>query len=148
MTTKTTTENTTDNSDQLGHLSSLDTWVFLKENPEARLIDIRSSMEFLFIGHPTDSIHIAWMEDPDWEINPNFIKEINQIQKASTNNNCPIIMICRSGNRSEKAGIQLLEAGLRNIYHVTDGFEGDRDDNNHRGTLNGWRFHELPWEQC
>jgi len=146
-----TRENTKDShklEDQLGHLSSLDTWVLLKENPEAKLIDIRSSMEFLFIGHPTESIHIAWMEDPDWEINPNFIKEINQIQKASTNNNCPIIMICRSGNRSEKAGIQLLEAGLTNIYHVTDGFEGDRDENNHRGTLNGWRFHELPWEQC
>ena len=139
---------TTENTDQLGHLDSLETWAFLKEYPEARLIDIRSSMEFLFIGHPTNSIHIAWMEDPDWEINPNFIKEINQIQKASTNNNCPIVMICRSGNRSEKAGIQLLEAGLTNIYHVTDGFEGDRDDNNHRGTLNGWRFHELPWEQC
>ncbi len=142
-----TTKNT-NITDQLGHLDSLETWVFLKENPEAKLIDIRSSMEFLFIGHPTDSIHIAWMEDPDWEINPNFIKEINQIQKASTNNNCPIVMICRSGNRSEKAGIQLLEAGLTNIYHVSDGFEGDRDDNNHRGTLNGWRFHELPWEQC
>ncbi len=142
-----TTENS-NNTDQLGHLDSLEAWAFLKENPAARLIDIRSSMEFLFIGHPTDSIHIAWMEDPDWEINPNFVKEINQIQKASTNNNCPILMICRSGNRSEKAGIQLIEAGLTNIYHVTDGFEGDRDDNNHRGTLNGWRFHELPWEQC
>lgn len=139
---------TTKNTDQLRHLDSLEVWAFLKENPEARLIDIRSSMEFLFIGHPTDSIHIAWMEDPDWEINPNFVKEINQIQKASTNNNAPIVMICRSGNRSEKAGIQLLEAGLTNIYHVSDGFEGDRDDNNHRGTLNGWRFHELPWEQC
>jgi rhodanese-related sulfurtransferase len=143
-----TTNNTENNADQLSHLDSLETWAFLKENPEARLIDIRSSMEFLFIGHPTSSIHIAWMEDPDWEINPNFVKEINQIQKAGTNNNAPIVMICRSGNRSEKAGIQLLEAGLTNIYHVTDGFEGDRDDNNHRGTINGWRFHELPWEQC
>ena len=57
-------------------------------------------------------------------------------------------MICRSGNRSEKAGIQLLEAGLSNIHHISDGFEGDRDDNNHRGTLNGWRYYGLPWEQC
>jgi len=136
------------NKNELGHLTSPEAWEFLKENPEARLIDIRSSMEFLFIGHPTDSIHIAWMEDPDWDINPNFIKEINQIQKASTNNNGPIVLICRSGNRSEKAGIQLLEAGLTNIYHISDGFEGDRGDNNHRGEINGWRFHGLPWEQC
>jgi rhodanese-related sulfurtransferase len=143
-----TTENTIKTEAQLGHLTSLDAWALLTENAEAKLIDIRSSMEFLFIGHPTESIHIAWMEDPDWEINPNFEKEINQIQRASTNNNCPILLICRSGNRSEKAGIQLLEAGMKNIYHITDGFEGDRDDDNHRGALNGWRFHELPWEQC
>ena len=128
----------------LGHLSSPETWEFLQSHPDAKLIDIRSSMEFLFIGHPVGAIHIAWMEEPDWDINPNFVQEIS----AAQTNNCPIVMICRSGNRSEKAGIQLLEAGLSNIYHVSDGFEGDRDDNNHRGTLNGWRYHGLPWEQC
>jgi rhodanese-related sulfurtransferase len=128
----------------LGHLSSLEAWDFLQKNPKAKLIDIRSSMEFLFIGHPTDSIHIGWMEEPDWEINPNFVEDIKNVQT----DNCPVVMICRSGNRSEQAGDQLLEAGLTNIYHITDGFEGDRDDNNHRGTLNGWRFHGLPWEQC
>ena len=133
---------------ELGHLSSLETSKLLEENPEAQLIDIRTSMEFLFIGHPTESIHIAWMDDPDWEINPTFYKEINQIQKASTNNNCPIILICRSGNRSEKAGLELIDEGMTNIYHVTDGFEGDRDENHHRGTLNGWRFNGLPWEQA
>jgi rhodanese-related sulfurtransferase len=128
----------------LGHLSSLEAWDFLQKNPKAKLIDIRSSMEFLFIGHPTDSIHIGWMEEPDWEINPNFVEDIKNVQT----DNRPVVMICRSGNRSEQAGDQLLEAGLTNIYHITDGFEGDRDDNNHRGTLNGWRFHGLPWEQC
>ncbi len=132
------------NKKALGHLSSPETWGFLQQNPEAKLIDIRSSMEFLFIGHPTNCIHIGWMEEPDWDINPNFVEEIKAIQ----NDNCPIVMLCRSGNRSEQAGEQLLEAGLTNIYHVTDGFEGDRDDDNHRGTLNGWRFHGLPWEQC
>lgn len=133
---------------ELGHLSSLEASKLLKENPEAQLIDIRTSMEFLFIGHPTESIHIAWMDDPDWEINPTFFKEINQIQKASTNNNCPILLICRSGNRSEKAGLELIEEGMTNIYHVTDGFEGERDENHQRGTINGWRFNGLPWEQA
>ena len=129
---------------ELGHLSSLEAWDFLQEDPNAKLIDIRSSMEFLFIGHPTNSIHIGWMEEPDWDINPNFVEDIKAVQE----DNCPIVMICRSGNRSEIAGDQLLEAGLTNIYHITEGFEGDRDENNHRGTLNGGRFHGLPWEQC
>ncbi len=135
---------TTENDTRLGHLTSLQASEFLEKHPEAKLVDIRSSMEFLFIGHPTGAIHIAWMEDPDWDINPDFVKEI----QAEQIDGCPIIMICRSGNRSEKAGIQLIEAGLSNIYHVTDGFEGDRDANNHRGTQNGWRFNGLPWEQC
>lgn len=133
---------------ELGHLSSLEASKLLEENAEATLIDIRTSMEFLFIGHPTESIHIAWMDDPDWEINPTFHKEVHQIQMASTNNNCPILLICRSGNRSEKAGLELIEKGMTNVYHVTDGFEGDRDDNHQRGTLNGWRFNGLPWEQA
>ena len=132
------------NIKDLGHLTSKETWDFLQEHPEAKLIDIRSSMEFLFIGHPKGSIHIGWIEEPDWEINPNFVDDIKAVQE----DNHPIIMICRSGNRSEKAGIQLLEAGLTNIYHVTDGFEGDRDDENHRGFINGWRYNGLPWEQC
>jgi len=131
-----------------GHLNSQETWDFLQQHPTAKLVDIRSSMEFLFIGHPVGAIHVGWMEEPDWDINPNFVEDITAVQTDSPDKNCPIVMICRSGNRSEKAGIQLLEAGLRNIYHVSDGFEGDRDENNHRGTLNGWRFYGLPWEQC
>ena len=72
----------------------------------------------------------------------------SQTAKSSTNNNCPIMLICRSGNRSEKAGLELIEKGMTNIYHITDGFEGERDDNNQRGTIDGWRFHGLPWEQA
>ena len=131
-------------TNKLGHFSSPDAWTFLAEHSDAKLIDIRSSMEFLFIGHPIGCIHIGWMEDPDWDINPNFVEDIKAVQA----DNCPIVLICRSGVRSEKAANQLLEAGLENIYHVTDGFEGDRDENNHRGTTGGWRFHGLPWEQC
>jgi len=131
--------------EHLGHFNSSQAWDFLHKNPSAVLVDIRSSMEFLFIGHPVGAIHIAWMDDPDWDINPHFEDEIKAFQ---TDANHPVVMICRSGNRSEKAGAQLLEAGFNNIYHVTDGFEGDRDDKNHRGTLNGWRFAGLPWEQC
>lgn len=132
------------NTNKLGHFSSPEAWIFLEEHSDAKLIDIRSSMEFLFIGHPNGCIHIGWMDDPDWDINPNFVEDIKAVQS----DNCPIVLICRSGARSEKAAVQLLEAGLDNIYHVADGFEGDRDEDNHRGTINGWRFHGLPWEQC
>jgi hypothetical protein len=30
---------------------------------------------------------------------------------------------------------------------MEEGFEGDLDDQYHRGNINGWRFHQLPWRQ-
>jgi hypothetical protein len=42
------------NNEKLGHLSSKETWDFLQEHPNAKLIDIRSSMEFLFF--PNDVV--------------------------------------------------------------------------------------------
>jgi rhodanese-related sulfurtransferase len=38
-------------------------------------------------------------------------------------------------------------AGFENIYNIEQGFEGDLDENDHRGSFNGWRFHNLPWRQ-
>ena len=56
--------------------------------------------------------------------------------------------ICRSGKRSKEAGEKLVEAGIHNVCHVTEGFEGELDENHHRSASGGWRFHGLPWEQC
>ena len=59
-----------------------------------------------------------------------------------------ILLICRSGKRSQEAGKKLISNGLSNVYHVTEEFEGDFDHEHHRSTLGGWRFHGLPWQQC
>ncbi len=134
-------------------ISAIDANKMMQAEDNIYLIDIRSSMEFLFIGHPLGAIHIAWMDEPDWEINPHFTAEIRQLilggVSCPTKSNCAkIILICRSGNRSEMAGQQLLDAGLTHIYHINEGFEGDKDEQHHRSTINGWRFCGLPWEQC
>ena len=39
-------------NDKLHILSCKQAWQMLADDPRATLIDIRSSMEFLFIGHP------------------------------------------------------------------------------------------------
>ncbi|WP_419641644.1 rhodanese-like domain-containing protein, partial [Thiolapillus sp.] len=36
----------------------------IQENPRALLIDVRSSMEFLFVGHPVGAVHIPWIDEP------------------------------------------------------------------------------------
>jgi rhodanese-related sulfurtransferase len=128
-------------------------WQLLQDNPGAVLVDIRSSMEYLFVGHPVGAIHLAWIDEPDWDVNPDFVKEIRKLMlgglsSTESDDNVPIILICRSGKRSREAGDVLINEGLKNIYHVDEGFEGDRDENYQRSTIGGWRFRGLPWEQC
>ncbi|RTZ73217.1 MAG: rhodanese-like domain-containing protein [Gammaproteobacteria bacterium] len=127
----------------------------LQENPRAVLVDIRSSMEFLFVGHPVGAVHIPWIDEPDWDVNPDFVTDIRKLLlggvvcDSEEELECaPVILICRSGKRSLQAGKALLEAGMKDIYHVDDGFEGDLNEHHQRSTLNGWRFEGLPWEQC
>ncbi len=134
-------------------ISPQDAAELLRKNPRAVLVDVRSSMEFLFVGHPVGAVHIPWIDEPDWDINPEFVTDIRKLllggAACSKDQECaPVILICRSGKRSLEAGKVLLAAGLADIYHIDEGFEGERDDNHQRSTLNGWRFHGLPWEQC
>jgi rhodanese-related sulfurtransferase len=60
----------------------------------------------------------------------------------------PVLLICRSGVRSLEAGKVLVEAGFCDVYNIAHGFEGELDEAHRRGTLSGWRFEGLPWEQC
>jgi rhodanese-related sulfurtransferase len=125
------------------HLKPLEAHEFLEKHPDAVLVDCRSEMEFLFVGHPKGAHHVAWNEGPDWEINPHFVGQVRKI--ASMNR--PVVVICRSGQRSLSAGQALEQAGFAEVYNVLDGFEGPLDDTHHRGTLAGWRKEGLPWEQ-
>ncbi|MDO8811247.1 MAG: rhodanese-like domain-containing protein [Gallionella sp.] len=125
------------------HLTPKEAFDFLQATPEAVFIDVRSEMEYMFVGHPRGSILIPWVDGPDWEVNPNFVAHV---RKASSVNR-PVLLICRSGRRSADAGEALEKAGLNDIYNIEHGFEGDLDENHHRNSRNGWRFDGLPWAQ-
>lgn len=143
--TKTLDEN------QLNHISPTDSYEILQRESRALFIDIRSNMEFLFVGHPKGAIHVPWIDEPDWTVNKNFVKEIRQLLLGGVSQehgSPPIILICRSGKRSKDAGEALIQAGIKNVCHVSEGFEGDLDEQHHRSTTGGWRFRGLPWEQC
>jgi len=138
---------------ELKHLTPKAAHQLLQDEPRAILIDTRSNMEYLFVGHPTGSIHIPWIDEPDWVVNPNFVRQIRELMLGGIicdeGGGCaPVILICRSGKRSVDAGNALVEAGFSEVYNVLDGFEGERDENHHRSSLGGWRFEGLPWEQC
>jgi len=134
-------------------LSPQQAWQLLQDEPRAVLIDIRSSMEFLFVGHPCGAIHIPWIDEPEWTENPHFVTDIRKLLLGGAvcddGHGCAaVILICRSGKRSLDAGKTLMESGFRRVYHVDEGFEGELDEQHHRSSVGGWRFHGLPWEQC
>ena len=124
----------------------------LNEHPNAILVDVRSSMEFLFVGHPVGAVHIAWIDEPDWDINPNFSTEIRQLMLGGVcgeeESHPAIILICRSGKRSLEAGQRLIDDGFDHVYNIDEGFEGELNEHHQRSTVGGWRFRGLPWEQC
>ncbi len=124
----------------------------LKQENKAVLIDVRSTMEYSFVGHPLNAIHVPLKEPPDWDTQPEFVEKVRTSLAARLPDNnqlkdVPVLMLCRSGQRSELAGELLINEGYTNVYNVLEGFEGDKDENGHRNTINGWRFYGLPWEQ-
>ncbi len=140
-------------ADTVKSLSPKEAYELLKKEPTAILVDVRSHMEYLFIGHPVGAINVPWIEEPSWKINPHFVTEIRRLLLGGASSHdgdgtVPVVLICRSGKRSLEAGEMLIEDGVPRVYNVSEGFEGELDDHHHRSTHGGWRFHGLPWEQC
>jgi len=125
----------------------------IQDDSRTILVDIRSSMEFLFVGHPVGAVHVAWIDEPDWVVNPNFVTDIRKLvlggAVCTLDDGCaPVVLICRSGKRSLEAGKLLLQEGFTKVFHVEEGFEGELDDHHQRSSVGGWRFRGLAWEQC
>jgi len=135
---------------KIRELGSLDAHELVLSKPGAILVDVRSTMEFLFVGHPIDAAHIAWIDEPDWEENKHFAEDIQHlvISRGLTKDSATLVLICRSGKRSHVAGNHLIQHGFSKVYNVSEGFEGDKNDSSQRNTIGGWRYHGLPWEQC
>jgi rhodanese-related sulfurtransferase len=90
------------------------------------------------------------VDEPDWEPHPQeFIGAVKRfIGKRDRILDTEIILICRSGYRSDDAGKCLIDHGFTNVAHIVSGFEGDLDESDQRGNVNGWRHDGMPWNQC
>jgi rhodanese-related sulfurtransferase len=119
-------------------------WDLLQQNNDAVFVVVRTKVEHAFVGHPLGAVHIAWKEAPDWLVNSKFVAEV---EKVVPDKNAPVLLLCRSGQRSLDAAKALEETGYQRLINIVDGFEGPLDQHNHRGNLGGWRFNGLPWEQ-
>ena len=110
---------------------------------QAVLVDVRSAEERKFVGHVPDSLHVPWATGTALTRNPRFVREL----EAKTGKDARVLLLCRSGKRSALAAEAAAKAGFTQAFNVLEGFEGEIDENQHRGGQNGWRFHALPWVQ-
>ena len=109
----------------------------------AKLVDVRTKPELVYVGRVPGSVLVEWQTYPGNAPNPEFLAQLSEsVEPGDT-----LMFLCRSGVRSHAAAAVAAEAGWRDSYNVLEGFEGDRDAAQHRGTLSGWRKAGLPWVQ-
>ena len=109
----------------------------------ARLVDVRTKPELQYVGQVPGSITVEWQTYPGSRPNPEFLGEL----AAAVSKDQPVMFMCRSGARSHAAAEAATRAGWRECYNVLEGFEGDKDNEQHRNTVGGWRKAGLPWVQ-
>jgi rhodanese-related sulfurtransferase len=133
-----------------GDISAAEAWDRLAADPRAQLVDVRTVAEWNFVGLPDLSslgrrAHcIEWQQFPGGTRNPDFVAEA---AKMLTAKEAPVMLLCRSGSRSRAAAIALTGAGFSQAFNIGDGFEGEVDEEGHRGNRNGWKAANLPWQQ-
>lgn len=126
-----------------GEVTPDEAFQLLQALPGAVIVDVRTRAEWDWVGRVPNAIEIDWVQYPEMTRNPGFITELErQVDRGAT-----ILFLCRSGVRSRSAASAAIDAGFSAAYNILEGFEGDKDAQNHRGSLGGWRFHGLPWYQ-
>lgn len=136
--------------DYAGDVTPQQAFEALKRDPAAALVDCRTQAEWSFVGVPDlraasrQPILVEWQSFPAMARNPDFAAEV---ERAGVAKGRAVYFLCRSGARSRSAAIAMTQAGFGPCYNVAGGFEGNRDLEGHRGTVEGWKAAGLPWRQ-
>jgi len=126
-----------------GALLPMEAYRILQESAQAQLVDVRSHAEFDWVGRIPGAIEIELRSYPGMQPNPGFLNQLtSQVDKS-----LPVLFICRSGSRSNQAAIMATQNGFTDCYNILEGFEGDKDEQGHRGKTAGWKATGLPWVQ-
>ncbi len=117
-------------------------WELFKAK-EAVLVDVRTAEERKFVGHVPGSVHVPWATGTALTRNPRFVREL----EAKAGKQATILLLCRSGKRSLLAAEAATQAGFTRVFNILEGFEGELNDQQQRGSRDGWRHQGLPWVQ-
>lgn len=126
-----------------GSVTPQQAWQLVQDGV-ARLVDVRSPEEVKFVGRVPDVINIPWASGTALNRNPRFLKEL---ENKAGGKEAVLLLLCRSGRRSTEAAIAAAKAGFPSVFNVSQGFEGELDAQQQRGTTGGWRHAGLPWQQ-
>ena len=127
-----------------------ETWEALRSDPSARLVDVRTNAEWVYVGLPDlssagqEPVLIPWQLFPSMQVNGEFV---DHLQQAGIGPGQRVYFLCRSGVRSLAAAEAARAAGYEHTFNITDGFEGPPDSDGHRGNISGWKADGLPWRQ-
>ena len=127
------------------NLQTQEAWLFVQSQPNVLFVDVRMEIESLYVGRPPGVVNVPWYEYPELQADPAAF--VAAVAREAQDKTQPVLLICRSGQRTLDAGKALEDAGFANVAHVVHGFEGELDAQFRRSTLSGWRFDGLPWEQ-
>jgi len=125
-----------------GSIAPPDAWALLRAE-RAVLVDVRSAEERRFVGYVPGSLHVAWATGTQLTRNPRFLREL----ESKVDRQAVLLLLCRSGKRSALAAEAATRIGYASAYNVTEGFEGELDEQHRRGRLGGWRLRGLQWVQ-
>jgi rhodanese-related sulfurtransferase len=128
-----------------GAVTPQQAYALLQADTAIKLVDVRTRAERDWVGQvkiDSAQLHaIEWNLYPQSTQNPAFLDELDKI----ANKDQVILFMCRSGVRSRYAAKAATERGYTNCFDLLQGFEGNKDAEGHRKTIEGWCFAQLPW---
>lgn len=139
-----------------------ETYEMMKKDPKVILVDVRTPAEWQFVGY-TDMAQIMIPsvffkfdgldeKKPRYRsvVNSNFVSEFEEkIADLDADQDSTYVIMCRSGaTRAQPAAKMLAQYGFKNVYIMTDGFEGGKTkEGEHKGfrLKAGWKVNGYPW---
>ena len=140
----------------------------MQKTPDLYVIDVRTPWEFQFVGHIKGAYNIpsnfvstrftakghsyvysgreitAKKGRYQWVRNPDFFYYVGKLVKNDPH--AKILLYCRSAHRSPYVADRLVKAGYKNVYNMTEGFEGGFGDSPYRRMTDGWQHAGLPYQ--
>ena len=133
-----------------GDLDPIAAWEMLQSDANAVLIDVRTDVEWQFVGLPDLTSLNKPIYAIAWQIYPGMMQNSDFAEQLARNGIKPeqnLLFLCRSGARSAAAAAHMSAQGYKKCWNISGGFEGPLDSKKHRGTAGGWKAEGLPWRQ-